>query len=76
MLSPHGLENLRDKNAHRRLGFADDEVKDWLSAAGLAQDSVKKLSGDPLTVTLWSAAKPGVPQGSGRPSRRQPVEVA
>lgn len=56
--APHDLEMLRSIHAHRRLGFSDGEVAGWLEAAGLAQDVIQRLPGDPLTVTIWSASRP------------------
>lgn len=56
--APHDLEILRDQHAHRRLGFADQEVSGWLLAAGLSPLPARHLPGSPLTVVLWSAEKP------------------
>lgn len=56
--APHELEILRDQHAHRRLGFADDEVAGWFAAAGLEADGVTRLPGKPLTVVLWRARRP------------------
>lgn len=56
--APHDLEILRDQHAHRRLGFSDQEVSGWLSAAGLTPLPTRHLPGSPLTVVLWSAEKP------------------
>ncbi len=57
--APHDLEFLRERHAHRRLGFGHDAVRQWIEAAGLAFDRVVDLpgegSGDKLTVTLWLA---------------------
>ena len=33
--APHELEFLREEHQHRRLGFADDEMRRWLAEAGL-----------------------------------------
>ena len=33
--APHGLEFLRETQAHRRLGFAREQVAGWLAEAGL-----------------------------------------
>lgn len=49
----HELEDLRTRDAHVRLGFADDQVGGWFHAAGLALDRVEELVGDALTVKLW-----------------------
>lgn len=55
--APHDQETLRDQHAHRRLGFSDTEVFDWLRAAGLEPDGTTRLPGDPLTVVLWRAVR-------------------
>ena len=56
--APHGLEFLRETQAHRRLGFARDQIATWLEDAGL--DCVVTRDLDPpskgreeLTVSLW-----------------------
>lgn len=57
--APHSLEFLREEFAHRRLGFADSEVKGWFRAAGLKEVAVEAIapgadSGpDQLTVKIW-----------------------
>ncbi len=56
--APHELEFLRTDHAHRRLGFADAEVAQWFREAGLEAARVEHLPGSPLTVSLWSAARP------------------
>ncbi len=55
--APHGLDQLREDHAHRRLGFSDEEVEEWCGAAGLAPDTVIRLPGEPLTVNLWKLSK-------------------
>jgi ArsR family transcriptional regulator len=57
--APHGLEFLREEHAHRRLGFADDEIAGWCQAAGLDPAPPLALPGDPLTVTIWTAHRDG-----------------
>ena len=57
--APHTLEDLRTEHAHRRLGFADSEVEEWLRHAGMSLVSTRLLPGDPLTVSLWLAQKTG-----------------
>jgi ubiquinone/menaquinone biosynthesis C-methylase UbiE/DNA-binding transcriptional ArsR family regulator len=59
--APHDLEDLRARHAHRRLGFADAEVRAWCAAAGLDLDPVTVLPGHPLTVHVWRATKRGAP---------------
>jgi ArsR family transcriptional regulator len=56
--APHRVDRLRSEHAHRRLGFADDEVAGWMRGAGLVPGPVRRLPGDPLTVALWSAERP------------------
>ena len=61
--APHDLESLRTEHEHRRLGFGDSEVAGWFAAAHLVTREVVHLPGDPLTVTVWLAAKPeGTPE--------------
>ncbi|WP_298726991.1 metalloregulator ArsR/SmtB family transcription factor [uncultured Ferrovibrio sp.] len=57
--APHDLEDLRARHAHRRLGFADAELRQWCAAAGLQTDPVIALPGQPLTVHIWRARKRG-----------------
>ncbi|HYG91012.1 MAG TPA: metalloregulator ArsR/SmtB family transcription factor [Azospirillum sp.] len=55
--APHALETLRSEHAHRRLGFAYEEVAAWCRQAGLDCGSVVHLPGDPLTVSIWPAVR-------------------
>lgn len=55
--SPHSVDTLRVEHAHLRLGFEDSEIFDWCARAGLEQNSVRDLPGDPLTVKIWSATR-------------------
>ncbi len=57
--APHDVEALRTEHAHRRLGFADAEVNDWLVDAGLRPGAPATLPGNRLTVALWQARRPG-----------------
>ena len=56
--APHELDHLRREHAHRRLGFADEEVRQWIAAAGLEPGPVVHLPGSTLTVSLWPAERP------------------
>jgi ubiquinone/menaquinone biosynthesis C-methylase UbiE len=56
--APHELDHLRSEHAHRRLGFADEEVRQWIAAAGLVPGPVVHLPGNRLTVSLWPAERP------------------
>lgn len=59
--APHELDFLREEQAHRRLGFAEDEVKNWLDQAGLDLAEVRRLppegSEGALTVVIYAADK-------------------
>ena len=55
----HEREELREQDAHLRLGFADDAMRDWFAAAGLALDRIERLEGGELTVILWRGERPG-----------------
>ncbi|MEG3174639.1 metalloregulator ArsR/SmtB family transcription factor [Sphingomonas sp. RB3P16] len=55
----HDREDLRSKDAHTRLGFADDQIETWFAAAGLAPARIETLEGGELTVKLWLARKVG-----------------
>ena len=51
--APHEREELRDSDAHTRLGFADETMLKYLDAAGLDGKVVEHLEGGELTVTIW-----------------------
>jgi ArsR family transcriptional regulator len=53
----HDHAELKEKDAHLRLGFADDAMRGWFTAAGLDLDRVERLEGGELTVILWRGAK-------------------
>lgn len=55
--APHDLEYLRKEHAHRRLGFADAEVRQWCLAADLEPGAPLPLPGQPLTVHVWRATR-------------------
>ena len=56
---PHEMEDLRNEHAHRRLGFADDEMNHMLRAAGLfaAAGDTLTAHNTPLAVAMWQAEK-------------------
>lgn len=56
--APHELDHLRSDHAHRRLGFSDEEVREWIAASGLVPGPVIHLPGKKLTVSLWPADRP------------------
>ena len=51
--APHDHEELRTRDAHARLGFADEAVCIWMEEAGLSANVVDRLEGGDLTVTIW-----------------------
>lgn len=55
----HDREELRARDAHLRLGFADEVMTGWFASAGLEVDHIEHLEGGELTVTLWRGAKAG-----------------
>ena len=56
--APHSLEHLRRDHEHRRLGFTDGEVAEWMTEAGLEPQRINHLDSEELTVTLWLGIKP------------------
>ena len=60
--APHTLEFLREAHQHRRLGFPEEEMARWLTAAGLKRPKVTTLppkSAEGLTVKIWAADRKG-----------------
>ena len=53
----HDHSELRERDAHLRLGFADDAMRGWFAAAGLELDRIERLEGGELTVILWRGNK-------------------
>ena len=58
----HEREDLRDRDAHIRLGFEDEVMAGWFASAGLQVDQVEHLKGGELTVTLWRGVKAAAKQ--------------
>ena len=61
-LAAHEREELRERDAHIRLGFEDEAMSSWFAAAGLTIDAIQHLKGGELTVTLWRGVKAAIPQ--------------
>jgi ubiquinone/menaquinone biosynthesis C-methylase UbiE/DNA-binding transcriptional ArsR family regulator len=63
--APHELEQLREEQAHRRLGIAGEQMIGWLRRAGLDLVSQQVLpppwrnGEEGLTVSIWLAQAPG-----------------
>lgn len=53
----HDREELRERHAHARLGFSDEQMLALLSEAGFAPEPSIALPGTPLTVKIWTARK-------------------
>ncbi|MBV9347853.1 MAG: metalloregulator ArsR/SmtB family transcription factor [Pseudolabrys sp.] len=73
--APHEIEYLREKHAHRRLGFAAEAVNQWMEAAGLETVMHKSLppepgSGGKIAVSLW-LARDSRALIAARPTKRQ-----
>ena len=56
--APHDREELRDRDAHARLGFSDEAMLKYLDSAGLEGRVVEHLEGGELTVTIWAGERP------------------
>ncbi|WP_430910400.1 ArsR/SmtB family transcription factor [Methylobacterium sp. sgz302541] len=72
--APHEIEALRETQAHRRLGFAAEQIANWLEEAGLgpvAHRDIAPADGTehPLTVTLWLAEDRRVRSDAQPPER-------
>jgi ArsR family transcriptional regulator len=55
--APHEREELRERHAHVRLGFADAQMRQWLGAVGFTPASMTALPGRELTVAIWTAER-------------------
>ncbi len=79
--APHTMEFLRDRFAHERLGFAEPQMAQWLAEAGLRLDGTRSLAplapaGEgKLTVTVWTAARPALPDTGPLDARLRRVEA-
>ena len=60
----HDREELRERHAHARLGFTDDQMIGFLADAGFAGEAVRALPGQPLTVKIWTARKSAAVQAT------------
>jgi ubiquinone/menaquinone biosynthesis C-methylase UbiE/DNA-binding transcriptional ArsR family regulator len=53
----HDREELRERHAHARLGFSEEQMLELLSEAGFEGESATALPGSELTVKIWTARK-------------------
>ncbi|MEH6727382.1 MAG: class I SAM-dependent methyltransferase, partial [Hyphomicrobiales bacterium] len=63
--APHELEFLRSEHAHRRLGFDEAQIANWVEEIGLDLISTTHLTpekprADALTVNIWLAQDPRI----------------
>jgi len=68
--APHDLEFLRAEHAHRRLGFAREEIAEALAEAGLVDAASSDIGADRgarLTVTIWRARDARILDDTNRP---------
>ncbi len=74
--APHDREELRRDAAHARLGFSDNQMREWCAASGISIEIVETLAGSPLTVKLWLGrrrrARPAHPLNADAPQDRLP----
>ncbi len=54
----HDREELRDRDAHARLGFSDTQIAGWFAAQRLDLARTDTLKGGELTVKLWLGVRP------------------
>lgn len=60
--APHALEELRERHAHRRLGFEDAEIETWMAEAGAVPAASRTIAPKPgeagaLTVKIWAGER-------------------
>ncbi len=69
-LAAHDREELRERHAHARLGFSDEQMLALLSDAGFAAEPAVALPGTPLTVKIWTGRKEGSTAAAATPSAK------
>ena len=57
----HDREELRERHAHARLGFSDEQMLALLTEAGFAAATPLALPGKPLTVKIWLGTRTRAP---------------
>lgn len=65
-LAAHEHEELRERHAHERLGFTDEQMLGWLTQNDLSPTVTEALPGNGLTIKLWIARR--VARDAGIPS--------
>jgi len=74
-LASHDLEWLRAERGHRRLGFADREVRGWFEGLGLQPAPIVRLPGEGADVCIWLARKAAASDAVTRAPARQPTHA-
>jgi ArsR family transcriptional regulator len=59
-LAPHDRVELRERMAHRALGFSDSAMAALLREGGLRELRAHSVAGGPLTVRIWCCEAYGV----------------
>ncbi len=67
----HDREELRERHAHARLGFTDEQMLGLLADAGFADVRASALPGQPLTVKIWTARKHAAAAARGHELERE-----
>lgn len=57
----HSREELRERHAHARLGFTDDQMAALLTGAGFAPAAPVAITGGPLTIKIWTGTRADPP---------------
>ena len=69
----HEIESLREKHAHVRLGFSDEQIYGWLKECGLKPEAAHQVvasGAGQITVKIWVASDPRIliaEQAAGAP---------
>ena len=73
----HAIEELRERDAHARLGFADDQIAAMLANSGFDHAETRSLSGGTLTVKIWLGRRHGkAPPTTFIPHEQEPPRKA
>jgi SAM-dependent methyltransferase len=56
-LAAHEREELRNRHAHVRLGFGDEQMLEWLTEAGFTPSPPAVIPGKGLTTKIWIASR-------------------
>ena len=68
-LAAHEREELRNRHAHVRLGFSDEQILEWLTESGFTPTPPAVVPGKGLTTKIWIASRDE--KGTGNATSRQ-----